>query len=133
MKRIAITGIIIWVLASLVLRLAGQYVFRHSSNAAAISLLLISLPLMVIVARTVLGRLRTAEQRAMGAIVLIAPGMALDTVSTIWFAAVFPNIRPDAAGLFGGWLLFCNVTVLLAAILLPGSSHDRTGRSRLVR
>ena len=34
--------------------------------------------------------------------------MLLDTVSTIWFTRVFPNIRPDAAAVFGGWLLLCN-------------------------
>jgi hypothetical protein len=52
---------------------------------------------------------------AIGAIVLVAPGMLLDTISAIWFSRVFPNIAPDAAGLFGGWLLFCNVIALLSA------------------
>jgi hypothetical protein len=43
--------------------------------------------------------------------------MVLDTISTIWFARVFPNMRPEAAAAFGGWLLFCNVIVLLTAAL----------------
>jgi len=30
---------------------------------------------------------------------------------------VFPNIAPEAAGLFGGWLLFCNVIALISAAL----------------
>jgi hypothetical protein len=47
--------------------------------------------------------------------VLVAPGMVLDSLTTIWFSSVFPNIRPGAAGIFGGWLLFCNVVVLLTA------------------
>jgi hypothetical protein len=43
------------------------------------------------------------------AIALAAPGMLFDTFSCIWFAEAFPNIPATAAGLFGGWLLFCNV------------------------
>jgi hypothetical protein len=39
----------------------------------------------------------------------------LDAVATIWFPVAYPNIRPDAAGLFGGWLLFCNALALIGA------------------
>ena len=42
--------------------------------------------------------------------------VVLDTFSTIWFARVFPNIPPAANGLFGGWLLFCNVIALISAV-----------------
>jgi len=116
MKRIVITGFLIWLGATVALRLAGQYVFR----AQAIALLAISLPLMVYVAFAVL---RHTEQRALGAIALVAPGMLLDAISTIWFAQVFPNIRADAAPIFGGWLLFCNVVVLLTAAVLHTASR----------
>jgi hypothetical protein len=113
MKRMAITGFIIWAVATIALRLAGQYVFRGSP----IPLLIITLPVMIAVAITVLRRYRLPEQRALAAVALVAPGMLLDTISAIWFPTVFPNIRPDAAGAFGGWLLFCNVVVLLTAVL----------------
>jgi Family of unknown function (DUF5367) len=62
----------------------------------------------------------------LAAIVLVAPGMLLDTISAAWFGSIFPNIRPDAAGLFGGWLLFCNVVVLLTAI--STGSEERLDR-----
>jgi hypothetical protein len=71
---------------------------------------------MILVARAVLGSLAPGE-RALGAIALVTPGMLLDTFSTIWFTRVFPNIRPDAAAVFGGWLLLCNAVVLLTAAL----------------
>ena len=111
MKRIAITGFVIWAAATIALRLAGQFVFR-----SPLLLFLVSLPAMMLVARAVLVRFRTSRERALAAIVLVAPGMLLDTISAAWFSTIFPNIRPDAAGLFGGWLLFCNVVVLLTAI-----------------
>ena len=113
MKRFAIVGFIIWAAATIALRLGGQFIFRDTGSATAILLLIISLPLMIAVAIAVL---RDAEQRALAAIALVAPGMLLDTFSSIWFSRVFPNIRADAAGLFGGWLLFCNVVVLLSAV-----------------
>jgi hypothetical protein len=110
MKRYAITGFIIWAAATIVLRIAGQYVLRGS----AIVLLLVSLPAMIGVAVAVL---RNAEHPALAAIALVAPGMLLDTASAIWFARIFPNIRAEAAGIFGGWLLFCNIVVLLTAVM----------------
>jgi len=119
MRRVAITGFVIWAAATIALRLAGQFVFR-----SPLLLFLVSLPAMIFVARAVLVRFRTARERALAAIVLVAPGMLLDTISAAWFGSIFPNIRPDAAGLFGGWLLFCNVVVLLTAIS-TGSSQDR--------
>lgn len=113
MKRIAVIGFIIWLVATIALRLGGQYVF---GRVPAVLLLLITLPVMMLVARLVLGHLPTREQRALGAIALVSPGMLLDTISAIWFPLIFPNIRIGCSGLFGGWLLFCNVVVLLTAV-----------------
>ena len=115
MKKYMVIGFAIWLGATIALRLAGQFVFRVSP----LILLLVSLPLMVLVARAVLAH---AEHRALAAIALVAPGMLLDTINTIWFSQVFPNIRADAAPLFGGWILFCNVVVLLTAMLTQGAS-----------
>jgi hypothetical protein len=118
MKRMAVTGFIIWAVATIALRLRGQYVF---GRVPALILLLITLPVMAFVARALLGRFPTTEQRALAAIALVAPGMLLDTISAIWFPLIFPNIRAGCSGLFGGWLLFCNVVVLLTAVLHPPS------------
>jgi pimeloyl-ACP methyl ester carboxylesterase len=120
-KRYAITGFVIWAGATIALRLAGQYVFR-----SPVVLFAVSMPAMIAVALMVL---RDAEQRALAAIVLVAPGMLLDTISAIWFPRIFPNIRPDASGLFGGWLLFCNIVVLLTAV----TSAPRRGSESAVQ
>ena len=114
MKRMAVIGFIIWVAATIALRLGGQYVF---GRVPPILLLLITLPVMALVARAILWHFPTREQRALGAVALVAPGMLLDTISAIWFPLIFPNIRAGCSGLFGGWLLFCNVVVLLTAVV----------------
>lgn len=107
----------IWIIATVALRFAGQYVFRSTATGSALLLLLVSLPIMVWIGGRVFQAGVSAQERAFAAIVLVAPGMLLDTFSTIWFSRVFPNIRADAAAIFGAWLLFCNIVVLLTAIL----------------
>lgn len=132
MKTLAIWGFLIWALATVALRLGGQYVFRATGTGTALPLLLVSFPIMLWLTLRLLRRYRTAEQRALAAIVLVAPGMLLDIVSSMCFSRVFPNIRADAAGLFGGWLLFCNVVVLLTAVSLRTSSNDEPAASSAV-
>lgn len=123
MKGLAIRGFLIWAVATVALRLAGQYVFR--AGGTGIPLMIVSLPAMIGVALALLQRYHVAEERALAAIVLVAPGMLLDTVSAMGFSTIFPNIRADAAGQFGGWLLFCNVVVLLTAVTIrPSSSRS---------
>jgi hypothetical protein len=120
MKRMVVTGFIIWAVATIALRLGGQYVFGH---VPPLMLLLITLPVMAFVTIVLLRRYRSTEQRALAAIALVAPGMLLDTISAIWFPLIFPNIRAGCSGLFGGWLLFCNVVVLLTAVLFRSSTR----------
>jgi len=116
-RQVAVMGFLIWLIATIALRFTGQYVFRSTATGSALLLLLVSLPVLVWIARRCFQSGASAQERAFAAIVLVAPGMLLDTFSTIWFSRVFPNIRADAAPLFGGWLLFCNIVVLLTAIL----------------
>ena len=116
MRKLALAGFLIWLLATVALRLAGQWVIRTDSALSTLGLLAVSAPLMFALPRGLFARFRIQPAAyAAGAIVLVAPGMLLDTVSTIGFARIFPNIAPDATGLFGGWLLFCNVIALISA------------------
>ena len=111
MKRAFITGFLIWLLATIALRLTGQWIF-----ASKLALFVISAPLMFAVPRFLFSR--ASIDPAHAAIALVTPGMLLDTISAIWFAQAFPNIPREAAGLFGGWLLFCNVVALVSALTM---------------
>jgi hypothetical protein len=116
MKRLVIVGFAIWLVATIALRIAGQWVLNPSRTWSVIALLAISGLLLFRLPRLLFSRFAIPrEQRALGGIALVAPGMFLDAVSAIFFSTIFPNIRPDAAGLFGGWLLFCNVVALVSA------------------
>lgn len=127
MKRVFMVGLVIWLVATIALRVAGQRMFRPDRPWSVIALLAISAPLMFLLPRWLFSRFSIPrEQRALGGIALTAPGMFLDTVSAICFSTVFPNIRPDAAGLFGGWLLFCNVVALVSAATSGSNARGAT-------
>ena len=129
MKRLALVGFAIWLVATVALRVAGQWVIHPGSGAYVAVLLGVSGVLMYRLPRGVFQVIRVVPQDyALGAILLVAPGMLLDTISAIWFARVFPNLAPDAAGLFGGWLLFCNVVALLSAAI---AAESRTRGTRV--
>ncbi len=102
MKRLMIAGLVIWLVATIALRIAGQRVLNPDRPWSIIALLAISAFLMFRLPRYLFSRVAIPrEQRALGGIALVAPGMFLDTVSAVCFSSVFPNIRPDAAALFG--------------------------------
>ena len=115
----------IWLVATIALRFAGQRVLNPERPLSVVVLLAISGLLLYRLPRLLFSRFAIPyHQRALGGIALVAPGMFLDTVSAICFSSVFPNIRPDAAGLFGGWLLFCNVMALVGAASATGLSFE---------
>jgi len=108
MRRIFVLGFGIWLVASIALRVTGQYLL-HPDNPVAIALLLVtSFPLMAWVARRICADAKMPrEQWPAAAIFLVLPSLVLDTFSAAFFATVYPNIPPEAAGLFGGWILCC--------------------------
>jgi hypothetical protein len=111
MSRYAVLGVGIWLAATVALRIVGQIVFDNP-----VWLFTVSLVAMAALPAVMFRNLADPGQRARAAIALATPGMLLDTVSALAFPVVFPNIRTEAAGMFGGWLLFCNAVVLLAAV-----------------
>lgn len=125
MTRYAVLGIAIWAAATIALRVAGRVIFEHP-----LALFAVSFVAMLTLAAIVLPN-ADAGVRARAAIALATPGMLLDAVSAVAFARVFPNIAPDAAGLFGGWLLFCNALMLAAAVAFRrGATTDRAAAAR---
>ena len=118
MRRCFLTGFVIWLVATIVLRFAGQYILHPTSLVAIAVLLLASFPLMALVARRVCSDAGIPrEDWPAAGIFLVMPTLVLDTFSTVFFPVVFPNIAPQAAGLFGGWMLCCCAGALLGVNL----------------
>jgi hypothetical protein len=114
MRRCASVGLLIWLAGTLILRFAGQY-FLFPENVLAIALLLlVSFPLMAFVARRVCSDASIPpDQWPVAAIFLVTPSLVLDTFSSAFFPLVYPNMPAQAAGLFGGWILWCCAGALL--------------------
>jgi hypothetical protein len=109
-----IGGFVGWLAATLALRFTGQYVLHPGNWRATLGLFAVSFLLMAWLARTVCAAIRLPDERwQAGAISLLLPTLLLDPFSSAFFSHVFPNINPTAAGLFGGWMLWCCASALV--------------------
>jgi hypothetical protein len=57
------------------------------------------------------------EQFLAGAVCVALPTLLLDPFSCVFFPALFPNMSPLVAGVFGGWLLWCCAGAVLGALI----------------
>ena len=57
-----------------------------------------------------------------GGISLALPTLLFDPFSSAFFSAIFPNIAPEMAGVFGGWMLVCCAGALLGVLPLRPST-----------
>ena len=119
--RLLACGLAIWIAATLVLRLAGQYVLHPSRWTPTLILSAVSFPLMALLARHLCRTYQLPRDRwPAGAISLALPTLLLDPFSSTFFPIVFPNMAPEMTGVFGGWMLWC------CAGALAGSTWERS-------
>jgi hypothetical protein len=119
-KPLLLYGLGIWLVATAALRLAGQHLLRPRDPVGAVVLFAVSFPLMAWVARRLCGRFRLPpEEWPAGAISIALPTLLLDPFSSAFFPVVFPNMAPELAGMFGGWMLWCCAGALLGASFRP--------------
>ena len=111
-------GFIIWLAATISLRFFGQYLLRPDDLVAVAVLLLVSFPLMALLARWICTDASLPrEQWPAAGIFLVMPTLILDTFTSAFFSLVYPNIPQYSAGLFGGWMLWCCAGALLGVNL----------------
>jgi Family of unknown function (DUF5367) len=118
--RLLRSGLVIWLAATIALRLAGQHLLRPDDLRGTLILFVISFPLMAWLVR----RLSTAahlprEQFLAGAVSVALPTLLLDPFSCVFFPVLYPNMAPQVAGAFGGWLLWCCAGAVVGALLPP--------------
>ncbi len=118
MRRLFLLGLAGWTIATLALRLAGQHVLRPGNLAGTLILFAVSFPLMALLARRLCSRFQLRpEQWPAGAVAILLPTLLLDPFSSAFFPVVFPNIAPQLAGVFGGWMLWCCAGALVGVTL----------------
>jgi hypothetical protein len=115
MSRFVWMGLAIWLTATLAIRFLGQHLFRAGDGTRVailfgLTALAISVPISLLVRR-----LPTRDAALRAVVLIVLPGLLLDTGSVYWFGVVFPNL-PDSVGLpFAALLLWAYGVALLAA------------------
>jgi hypothetical protein len=120
-SRLLRSGLAIWLGATAALRLGGQFVLRPHNPAGTGLLFAVSLPLMAfLVRRLCIQAGLPQEQWLAGAASVAFPSLVLDTFSSAFFPFVYPNMAPQVAGVFGGWILWCCAGAFAGAMISGG-------------
>jgi hypothetical protein len=108
-RRVLFLGVALWAAGTIVIRVAGQHFVRANRNVETVVLYLLSFLLMGLLVRRIFRKLNLQKEQWPAAVsLLVFPTLLLDPFSCVFFRAIFPNIDPGAAGVFGGWMLiFC--------------------------
>lgn len=113
-----VIGFIIWLLATILFRFAGQYFFLTDVPAALIGLYLIVIPILGLVTTYVFNRYKLDKPAsAQSAAMMVLPGMILDSFCIEFFAFVFPNLPEKDGATFGSWLMWAYATVLFFSLI----------------
>jgi len=107
-KRLAIYGLVLWLSATIALRIWGHGIFSVRSPLSIVVVFAVSVVLMALVARRLCRRFGVPREHWLeGALALALPTLVLDPFSCAFFPSVFPNAPIESAGFFGGWMLCC--------------------------
>jgi hypothetical protein len=63
------------------------------------------------------------EQWLQGAVLVALPTLLLDPFSSAFFPVLFPNMSPEVAGVFGGWMLWCCAGALIG-VMIPARQRS---------
>jgi Family of unknown function (DUF5367) len=117
-RTLLLYGFGLWLAGTILLRVAGQYLLHPDSLVSTLVLFALSFLAMALLARRLCLRFGLPPERwPAGAVSLALPTLVLDPFSAAFFPVVFPNMAPAAAGLFGGWMLFCCAGALAGAMI----------------
>jgi predicted neutral ceramidase superfamily lipid hydrolase len=102
-------GLALWAAGTIAIRVAGQHIIGANRSLYTMVIYFLSFLLMSLLVRRILRRLSLPQEHWPAAVTLLVfPTLLLDPFSCVFFRAMFPNIDPGAAGVFGGWMLmFC--------------------------
>jgi hypothetical protein len=117
-RPLVLCGFGLWAIGTIVLRVAGQRILHPGDWVGALIVFAISFPLMAWLVRRLCKRFRLPpEQWLAGAVSIALPTLLLDPFSSAFFPVVFPNMAPEMAGVFGGWMLWCCAGALVGAAI----------------
>lgn len=112
-------GFLIWLLATLAFRLAGQFFFITDSAAILTSLYLAVIPALIMISVLTFKKFKLSGlENIVAGVLLVLPGMVLDTFVIQFFEQIYPNMPSSQAATFGSWLMWAYSVVLLTSIFI---------------
>jgi hypothetical protein len=123
--RIFRIGVLLWLVGTAAIRLAGQRLLHSDRPYATLILYLISFALMALLAPRIFRRVGVQKESwPAAATLLMVPTLILDPFSCIFFNTIFSNVDPGAAGVFGGWMLICCAGVAVGVWFKLGAKFE---------
>ena len=131
-RKLLVYGLVLWLVGTVAIRLWGRFLLYPGSVPGTLLLYVLSFLAMAGLARRLCRKAALPRgEWPSGAVSLALPTLLLDPLSSAFFPAVFPNITPAAAGLFGGWMLCCCGGALAGAMIrTPAARADGKAASR---
>lgn len=112
-------GFLIWLLATLAFRVAGQFFFVTESPTILTILYLAVIPALAIISIFTFKRFKLIGlENVLGGTLMVLPGMIIDTFVIQSFENIFPNMASDKAATFGSWLMWAYSVVLVTSVII---------------
>ena len=120
--RLFVYGLAAWIAGTLLLRFWGQEVLRPDGVLRIVVLFGATFPVAAWLVRRLCQKAGLPkEEWPAAAVTVLLPTLILDPFSSAFFVVMFPNMAPETAGVFGGWMLWC------CAAGLTGATFGRHG------
>lgn len=111
-------GFLIWLLATIAFRVAGQFFFITESTTILTILYIIVVPVLGLITVLTCKRFRlTGFENIVAGVLLVLPGMFIDTFVIQFFDHIFPNMPASRAATFGSWLMWAYTIVLITSLI----------------
>ncbi|MGJ1196206.1 DUF5367 family protein [Sphingobacterium spiritivorum] len=112
-------GFLIWLLATIAFRVAGQYFFITDSAVVLSILYIVVVPVLGLMTVLTCRKFRlTGLENVVAGVLLVLPGMLIDTFVIQFFGDIFPNMPASNAATFGSWLMWAYTIVLVTSIII---------------
>ncbi|RXM45152.1 hypothetical protein BOW55_16425 [Flavobacterium sp. YO12] len=113
-----LVGFGIWLMATITFRLFGHYFFITDNTFILIALYIILIPVLGIIVNSVNNKYKLNKLEAIhSTVIMILPGMLLDTLCIYFFSLVFPNLPTADGVVFSSWLMWAYSIVLIFGLL----------------
>lgn len=120
-------GVIIWAVATVLLRFTGQYLLIPGNTPLTIAAF-VGVAILIVFLMNALYQTKQVREpeRLLAATLFALPGMILDAGTVFFFKDVFPNMPPEADFLFAAWLFWGYSVVLMTGLIRLRKPNERT-------